>query len=74
MQYEIKKLKHTKGSVFDLDTAEVVMQDGRVFDVTYNRAENNLIIHQWYNLEDLEHKVLRKELSRFFWKNRSQAT
>lgn len=70
MQYEIKNLKHTKGSIFDLDTAEVVMEDGRVLDVTYNRVENNLIVHQWYNLDELEHKVLRQELSRFFRKNR----
>ena len=66
MKYEVKNLKHSKGSVFDLDIAKVVLSNGISVDVTYDRKQNNLIVHGWYKLDDNAHKQLREELSRFF--------
>ena len=66
MNYEVKNLKHSKGSVFDLDIAKVVLDNGMSVDVTYDRKQNNLIVHGWYKLADDVHERLRAELSRFF--------
>jgi len=73
MDYKIKMVGRIVAEGIDLDTAKVILNNGMVLNVTFDRLQRNLIIHKWYKLEDADHDILRVELEEYFINNLSSS-
>lgn len=68
MEYTVRNVRRINGSIFHLLTADVELQDGQSYAVTYDIDRQNVAVSEWYNLQSAVLDALRLELKNAFAK------
>lgn len=66
MEFVIKERRRLVSKSYDLDIATVVFQEKTMLEATYDRKEDNVILHNWWKISFDAANALICELLTYF--------